>query len=73
MVGYGLAGTVFAVLVVLLLTIWRDRMRGSLLPVACVAGALWGSMLVYFGTQAAVAGLFGRVACCLARSSCWPE
>ena len=43
-VGYGLAGIVFAILVVLMLTVWRQRMRGSLLPVACIAGALWGTL-----------------------------
>lgn len=56
LVGYGLAGTAFAVLALLTLTIWRERIRGSLLPVACAAGALWGWMLAYLSGQADVSG-----------------
>ena len=51
--GYGLAGAAFAILALLLLTIWRDRMRGSLLSVACVAGSFWGALLAFLATQPA--------------------
>ena len=50
-VGYGLAGTGFAVLAVLMLTSWRDRTRGSLLPLSALVTALWGAMLAYAGAH----------------------
>lgn len=37
---------------VLLLTVWRERMRGSLLPLACAATAVWAIVLVVTGLRA---------------------
>jgi len=44
LIGYGLAAATFAALTVLLLTTWRGRTRGGVLPLACVASAIWAGM-----------------------------
>ena len=48
--GYSTASVAFLVLTVLLIGLWRDRLRGNLLPTASMAGAAWGAALAYSGT-----------------------
>ena len=46
LIGYAGAAAAFAILTVLLLTVWRERVRGSLLTVACFVTVLWAASLV---------------------------
>jgi len=48
---YGAATAAFAILTGLLVTLWRDRVHGSLLTVACLLSAVWAGVLAYSGTQ----------------------
>ena len=41
LIGYSAAAAAFAILTGLLLTIWRDRTRGSVLTIACVVTIVW--------------------------------
>src|SRR5208282_6559244 len=45
MIGYGLAGAGFALLAILLVTRWRNRMRGSLLLLAVVLTVGWAGTM----------------------------
>jgi putative PEP-CTERM system histidine kinase len=51
---YGAAAAAFSILTGLLVTVWRNRVRGSLLTVACLLSAVWAGVLAYSGTQADV-------------------
>ena len=51
-IGYGLAGTVYLVLAILLLTSFRGRLRGGLLAVAALVSAAW-AFFMSWGAQAA--------------------
>ena len=46
LIGYAGAAAAFANLTVFLLTVWRERARGSLLTVACFVTVLWAASLV---------------------------
>ncbi|SFO34856.1 XrtA/PEP-CTERM system histidine kinase PrsK [Nitrosospira briensis] len=48
---YSMAAIGHFVLAVLLLTSWRGRLHGMVLPIACCLSALWASMLAYQATQ----------------------
>ena len=55
LIGYASAATAFVVLTVLLLTIWRDRMVGNVLPIVSLTGAGWAALLAYSATLTDVA------------------
>jgi putative PEP-CTERM system histidine kinase len=48
---YSIAAMAHFVLAVLLLTSWRGRVHGMVLPVACCLSALWASLLAYQATE----------------------
>jgi putative PEP-CTERM system histidine kinase len=54
--GYAAAAVAFAILTVLLFTVWRKRIRGSLLPVACVVSVAWAVTLAYGNLEPAFFG-----------------
>jgi putative PEP-CTERM system histidine kinase len=49
---YTMAAVAHCFLAVLLLTSWRGRLHGVVLPVACLLSALWAATLAYQATQA---------------------
>ncbi len=49
---YSAAAVAFVTLTGLLMTVWRDRTRGSLLTVACMVSAAWAVVLAFSSTQA---------------------
>lgn len=51
LIGYSSAAAAFAVLTGLLLTIWRTRVRGSLLTIASAMTFLWAIVLAYYSTR----------------------
>ena len=50
-VSYTLAAAAYLVLAVLLLTSWRGRLHGIVLPVACLLSVVWAGMLAYEASQ----------------------
>ena len=44
-IGYGVGAAAFFILALMLLTVWRGRLRGSFLLVACLATVVWGVVL----------------------------
>jgi len=54
LLGYSAAAAAFAILTGLLLTLWRDRVRGSLLIAACLVTVIWAAVLAFSSTQTAV-------------------
>jgi putative PEP-CTERM system histidine kinase len=69
-VGYWLAGFLFAVLTVLLLTQWRGRPKGGYLVVAAAISAAWASLNAYQIVEPALPGLLLSAAEAL-RSISW--
>jgi len=51
---YSAAAAAFAILSGLLFTLWRDRVRGSLLAVTCVFTVAWAAVLAFSSTQSDV-------------------
>ena len=54
LLSYSAAAVAFAILTALLLTVWRDRVRGSLLTVASLFTVAWAAILAYSSTQTGV-------------------
>jgi uncharacterized membrane protein required for colicin V production len=50
-VSYTLAAVAYLVLAVLLMTSWRGRLHGVVLPSACLLSALWAAALAYQASQ----------------------
>ncbi|PTR14123.1 putative PEP-CTERM system histidine kinase [Nitrosospira sp. Nsp2] len=50
-VSYTLAAVAYLVLAVLLLTSWRGRLQGIVLPIACLLSVLWAAALAYQASQ----------------------
>jgi putative PEP-CTERM system histidine kinase len=50
-VSYTLAAVAYLVLAVLLLTSWRGRLHGVVLPFACLLSVLWAAALAYEASQ----------------------
>ncbi|SEP41225.1 XrtA/PEP-CTERM system histidine kinase PrsK [Nitrosovibrio sp. Nv6] len=48
---YSIAAVAYFVLAILLLTSWRGRLHGIVLPVACLLSALWASLLASRATH----------------------
>lgn len=51
-VSYGAAAAAFGVLLVLLVSVWRHRVRGSVLTVVCLVTVVWACVLAYSSVQA---------------------
>jgi len=51
---YSAAAAAFSLFAAMLLSVWRNRVRGSLLTITCIASAGWAVALAYFSTQADV-------------------
>lgn len=69
-IAYAVAGVAYTALMAVLLTVWRRRMRGSLVAVACGLSAVWAALLAAQAVGAAVPGLAVLAAEC-ARSGAW--
>jgi len=54
LIGYSAAAVAFLMLNGLLLTVWRDRTRGSLLTLTSAICASWAAVLAYYSTQVGV-------------------
>lgn len=52
--GYSAAAVAFGILVILLLSQWRGRVRGSLLAIACLVTAAWAALLAWASLQPVV-------------------
>lgn len=52
-ISYGAAAAAFFVLLLALLTVWRGRVRGSGLSLACLVSCIWSVAMMYQGVQAA--------------------
>ncbi len=50
-ISYTLAAVAHLFLAALLLTSWRGRSHGLVLPVACLLSALWAAVLAYHGAD----------------------
>ena len=48
---YAMAAVAHSFLAILLLTSWRGRLHGIVLPIACLFSALWAAALAYQATQ----------------------
>jgi putative PEP-CTERM system histidine kinase len=48
---YAMAAVAHSFLAILLLTSWRGRLHGIVLPIACLCSALWAAALAYQATQ----------------------
>jgi putative PEP-CTERM system histidine kinase len=48
---YTMAAVAHSFLAILLLTSWRGRLHGIVLPIACLFSALWATVLAYQATQ----------------------
>jgi len=45
--GYSIAAIAFGLLAALLVTVWRERLRGSILIIACIVTMIWGAVLAW--------------------------
>jgi putative PEP-CTERM system histidine kinase len=68
--GYVVAAIAYGVLVLVLLTGWRQRMRGSLVALACMLSVVWAATLAMQAAGKATSGLLILGAEC-ARTGAW--
>jgi len=52
--GYVVAAVAFGVFAIVLVTVWRPRVKGSLLTAACLAATVWGALLAWAATEPSI-------------------